>query len=508
MQVTVDSRSPVAVETDLLVVPLTRIADGEARLASRVAAIDRALGGAVSAVIQSGDFRGKKDQKLVLYPNGRLPARRLLLFGLGDAAKLDAHALRALAGASVSEAAARSAAKLTLVVPTVRRVRAPVAAQALAEGAVLGSYRFDRFKAKADDAPGEVAAVQLSFERAGDLRPARLGARRGTVLAECQNLARDLSNQPGNALPPDALAREAQRVAKEVGLRVRVLGVPELRRLGMGGLLAVGGGSAHPPRLIVLEYRPKRARAARDTLCLVGKGITFDSGGISIKPAAGMEEMKHDMSGAAAVVGALRACAQLSVPHHVVGVIGAAENMPSGTAYRPGDIVTTASGKTIEVQNTDAEGRVVLADALHYARTEFEPTAIVDLATLTGACVVALGRWASGLFGNNEALAERVRRAGEATGERAWPMPLWDGHREAVRSDVADVKNTGAGREAGSSTAAAFLAAFVGDTPWVHLDIAGTGWTTRNGPGQPKGATGVGVRLLLELLAEWKDAGL
>jgi leucyl aminopeptidase len=348
--------------------------------------------------------------------------------------------------------------------------------------------------------------VQLSFERAGDLRPARLGARRGAILAECQNLARDLSNQPGNALPPDALAREAQRVAKQVGLRARVLGVPELRKLGMGGLLAVGAGSANPPRLIVLEYRPKRARAARDTLCVVGKGITFDSGGISIKPSAGMEEMKHDMSGAAAVVGALRACALLSVPHHVVGVIGAAENMPSGTAYRPGDIVTTASGKTIEVLNTDAEGRVVLADALHYARTEFEPRAIIDLATLTGACVVALGRWASGLFGNNEALAERVRRAGEATGERAWPMPLWDGHREAVRSDVADVKNTGAGREAGSSTAAAFLAAFVGDTPWVHLDIAGTGWTTRNGPGQPKGATGVGVRLLLELLAEWKDA--
>jgi len=214
------------------------------------------------------------------------------------------------------------------------------------------------------------------------------------------------------------------------------------------------------------------------------------------------------MSGAAAVVGALRACALLNVPHHVVGVIGAAENMPGGNAYRPGDIVTSGSGKSIEVLNTDAEGRVVLADALYYAKKEYAPRAIIDLATLTGACVVALGRWATGLFGNNERLIELVRSAGEATAERAWPMPLWEEHRKAVRSEVADVKNVGAGREAGSSTAAAFLAAFAGDTPWAHLDIAGTGWTTHPGPYQPRGATGVGVRLLLELLNGWKDARL
>jgi leucyl aminopeptidase len=220
-----------------------------------------------------------------------------------------------------------------------------------------------------------------------------------------------------------------------------------------------------------------------------------------------MDEMKHDMSGAAAVVGALRACALLKVPVHVVGVIGAVENMPSGSAYRPGDVLTAMSGKTIEVLNTDAEGRVVLADALHYARTHFAPQAIVDLATLTGACVVALGMWASGLFGNNERLVERVRRAGEATAERAWPMPLWEGHRKEIRSEIADIKNTG-GREAGSSTAAAFLAAFVEDTPWVHLDIAGTGWTSKPTPYQRKGATGVGVRLLMELVREWKNVRL
>jgi leucyl aminopeptidase len=297
-------------------------------------------------------------------------------------------------------------------------------------------------------------------------------------------------------------------VAREVGLRARVMGVTELERRKMRAILAVGGGSVNPPRLIVLEHQPKGRKRPAQTLCFVGKGITFDSGGISIKPSSGMDEMKHDMSGAAAVVGALRACALLNVPYHVVGVIGAAENLPSGSAYRPGDIVTAASGKSIEVSNTDAEGRVVLADALHFAKTEYTPRAIVDLATLTGACVVALGRWASGLFGNNERLIEGLRRAGEVSAERAWPMPLWEGHRKAVRSEVADLKNTGAGREAGSSTAAAFLAAFVGDTPWVHIDIAGTSWTTRPGPYQPRGATGVGVRLLLELLSGWQGVRL
>jgi leucyl aminopeptidase len=396
-------------------------------------------------------------------------------------------------------------------------VRAAAAAQALAEGAVLGGYRFDAYQQRNGDEPqGKVESLALLFERASDLRAARAGAREGAILAECTNLARDLSNEPANALPPAELARRAQAVAREVGLGCRVLGVPEMSKLGMGAILAVGQGSAHPPRMVVLEHRGGRAAAKAsgkgakgrsDAICVVGKGITFDSGGISIKPAQGMDEMKHDMSGAAAVVGALRACALLKLPMHVVGVIGAAENMPSGTAYRPGDIVTSMSGKTIEILNTDAEGRVVLADALHYARKEFAPRAMLDLATLTGACVVALGKWATGLFGTHERLVEIVRRAGEASGEKAWPMPLWEDHRKAVKSEVAMLKNA-TGRDAGSSTAAAFLAAFAEDTPWVHLDIAGTAWATKAAGYQPRGATGVGVRLVVEALRSLREAKL
>jgi leucyl aminopeptidase len=503
MRITVEARNPAETAADLLVVPVAKLVGS--RLPAGAAALDRRLGGALAAVVGSGDFTGKAGETQLVYPRDTKRTRRVLLLGLGEEAKLDAEALRSAAGSAVGQAASRKAARVAFAVPSLRKLRPAAALQALAEGAVLAGYRFDTYLRDDKDPPGRVSAFTLCLERGGQLAAARAAVRTGAILAESQNLARQLSNEPANALPPAALARAAQRVAKEAGLRIRVLEVPELKRRKMGGILAVGSGSANPPRLIVLEHgraagKPRRG-GRQETFCLVGKGITFDSGGISIKPSAGMEEMKHDMSGAAAVVGALRACALLRVPHHVVGVIAAAENMPSGTAYRPGDIVTTMSGKTVEVLNTDAEGRVVLADALHYARTQFQPKSMIDLATLTGACVVALGKWASGLFGNDEKLIERVRRAGETTGERVWPLPLWDAHKKHVRSKIATVKNTG-GRDAGSSTAAAFLAAFVGDTPWVHLDIAGTAWATQPGPYQSIGATGVGVRLLLDLLQE------
>jgi leucyl aminopeptidase len=506
MKLSVDSHDPARTAVDLLALPLPAMAAG-ARLPARVAAVDRALGGAIEAAVRSGDFRGRRSDTQLLYGRGKGGPKRVLLVGLGEEARLTADGLRQAAGRALGAAAARGARHVAIALATSRRTPAAAAARAMAEGAVLAAHRSDSWRTRREDEKPPVTRTTLLVERAADLAAAREAAEAGALLAECQNVARRLSNEPPNALTPETLAREARKVASEVGLACRVLDVAEMRRRKMGALLGVGQGSQHPPRLVVLEHRPKRGRT-RPTVCIVGKGITFDSGGISIKPAAGMHEMKHDMSGAAAVVGVLRAAALLDLPLHVVGVLAAAENMPGGEAYRPGDILTSMSGQTIEIQNTDAEGRLVLCDALHYARTTFEPAAMIDLATLTGACVVALGSAACGLFGNHEGLVDAVRRAGDATDERAWPMPLFDEHRDAMKSPIADLKNVSGSRDAGSSTAAAFLSRFVGEVPWVHLDIAGTAYTSKTGPYQPFGATGFGVRLLVQVLQEWPRLGL
>lgn len=506
MKLTVDSHDLARLPVDLLALPLPALAAG-ARLPARATALDRGLGGALELAVRSGDFRGRRGDTQLVYGRGKGGPRRVLLLGIGEEAKLDAEALRQAAGRALGAAASRGARSVAIALATSRRVPAGPAARALAEGAVLASYRSDAWRTRRDDDKPPVARTTLVVERAADLSGAREAAEVGVVLAESQNVARRLSNEPPNHLTPEALAREARKVAREVGLACRVLDVAEMRRRKMGALLGVGQGSQHPPRLVVLEHKPKRGRT-RPTVCLVGKGITFDSGGISIKPASGMHEMKHDMSGAATVVGVLRAAALLDLPIHLVGVLAAAENLPGGEAYRPGDVLTSMSGLTIEIQNTDAEGRLVLCDALHYARTTFEPAAMIDLATLTGACVVALGSCSAGLFGSHEGLVDALRRAGDATDERAWPMPLFDEHREQMKSQVADLKNVSGSRDAGASTAAAFLSRFVGDTPWAHLDIAGTAYTSKPGPFQPYGATGFGVRLLVQLLQEWPRLGL
>jgi len=516
MQVTVETKNAIDVRTAMLVIPVLKCENAGWRPSIRVAAVDRALGGRIAAVIGSGDFRGGQGESLLLYPNADFPAERVQLLGLGEEGRLNAESMRCLAGRAVDAAKDRRASSIAICALRVGGLRLAEVTQALTEGLLLASYQFDTYRERDKDAPPPLTRAMLLIDQATELKAAREASRIGAVLAESQNLTRQLSNEPANALPPAELAAAAKRVAREVGLGARVMRVAELKKQRMGGILAVGGGSANTPCLIVLDHHPQSGQAKKGakrpagparplpTICLVGKGITFDSGGVSIKPSAAMDEMKHDMSGAAAVIGAMRACALLKLPIRVVGVIAAAENMPSGTAYRPGDVVTTMSKKTVEILNTDAEGRVVLADGLHYAKTKFKPVAIVDLATLTGACVVALGKWATGLFGNHAGLIEAVRAAGETTAERAWPMPLWEEHRTAVRSDVADIKNT-TGRDGSSSTAAAFLANFVGDTPWVHLDIAGTAWSTKASPYLKKGATGVGVRLLIELLQGWKE---
>jgi leucyl aminopeptidase len=373
------------------------------------------------------------------------------------------------------------------------------------ESAELVGYRFTKFKPD-NDRPVEFKSIVLCLPSGSDLSEARKLVVRTQTIAESANYARDIANLPGNVVFPSVLADYALELAKEDGLKCSVLGKSALEDSKFGGLLAVGGGSAREPQLIVLEYSGNPAMDA-PPIALVGKAITFDSGGISIKPSDKMDEMKFDKCGGVAVLGAMRAVARLRLPLHVIGVIAAAENMPSATSYRPGDIVTSyrgldKRGVTIEVLNTDAEGRIVLGDALAYAR-ERKPQAIIDFATLTGACVVALGTYAAGLFGNNDSLLEQIRAAGERTGERVWPLPLWQPYKDKIKSDVADHKNTG-GREGGASTAAAFLARYVGDTPWAHLDIAGTAWTTEERAYMAKGATGFGVRLILDVLGQWR----
>jgi leucyl aminopeptidase len=510
MQTNVTARPAAELRADLLAVPLGLVDPKRRRIPPRLQALDRALGGRLAEVVQAGDFRGKRGETLALWVGAGGPAPRVLLVGLGDEAQLEAQGAREAAALSVAAANGRGAESVALLAPATRRLRIPVLAQALAEGAVLAGYRFDRYRAAGEDARRRVSSFSVAIERTADLRAARAAAAAGTVLAESQNFARDLSNEPPNALPPRALARAAEKLAKEVGLRCRVLDVPELRRLKMGALLAVGGGSANPPQVIVLEHgAPRRgakgSRRPAAPLCLIGKGVTFDSGGLSLKPTTSMVTMKHDMSGGAAVIGALRACALLKLPLHVVGIVGAVENMPSGTAYRPDDVLTSMSGKTIEIGNTDAEGRLVLADAIHFAKTEYQPAMLVDVATLTGACSVALGTWAAAVLSNRERLSDLVRRAGDLAGERFWPLPLWDVHREHMRGQVADVRQT-AGRDGGTITAAAFLWHFAGsDVPWAHLDIASTANTERGSALQPLGATGFGVRTLVELVRGWRE---
>jgi leucyl aminopeptidase len=510
MKVSVDNRSLGRRSFDWVAILLFE-GRGQAapRLSDAATELDQQLGGCLRAALESGGFRGRKGEALPIFPAGagrrKTVARRILLVGGGSASKIGAEALREAAGLAVRSTTSRGAKRIALLTPGLRRGKREQFAQAIAEGLVLGGYRFDGHRGTDPNAPSSLRSVNLVIPAGEPLREIRSAVAAGVVIAESQNVARDLSNEPANTLPPAALARGAQRVARQTGLRCQVMGVPQLTTLKMGGILAVGGGSSRPPRLIVMEYNrpPKNAsgRARRPTVCLIGKGITFDSGGISIKPSAAMDEMKHDMSGAAAVVGAMRACALLKLRLHVVGVIAAAENLPSSTAYRPGDVITTYSGKTVEILNTDAEGRVVLADALHFANARFAPDAMVDLATLTGACQIALGPWASGLFANDENLAEEIRAAGEQSSEIAWPMPLLKEHRQAMKSQIADLKNTG-GRGGSASTAAGFLQEFVGDTPWVHLDIAGTAWGAKASPTQAPGATGVGVRMLAAWLRE------
>jgi leucyl aminopeptidase len=419
-------------------------------------------------------------------------ASATLHVGLGDGVSLDASSMRRAAAHAALNLRSRSQTRVF-----VGMAERPEFVEAFVEGFLLGGYRFQSYLPKKTPPIAEVV-VLVSKEQ---LPQAKKAAERGEILAESINASRDVANLPGNVLYPEILAKEAARMAKEAGLKCRVLGGRELKAGKFGGILAVGGGSARAPRLIALEHRGGARGEA--PLVFVGKAITFDSGGISIKPAASMEEMIFDKCGGTAVLGAMQAVARLGLKRNVVGILAAAENMPDGTAYRPGDIVTMRSGTTVEVVNTDAEGRMVLGDALWWACNEYKAAQVVNLATLTGACGIALGEAAAGMWSNDDAFQAQVQHAASVGGERIWPMPLFPEYSRQIKSQVASIKNSG-GRLAGACTGAAFLKEFVGKTPWVHLDIAYTSHRTKDQDGLARGATGFGVRTLVELACQGK----
>jgi leucyl aminopeptidase len=493
MNVTVSGEPLVSAATDAVVVGV--YADDK-KLREPAARVNEASGRALAEVLEAEKFQGKAGSVTHLHSNGRLPARRVVVVGLGKRAETTPETVRRAAAAAVRRARDLGArAVVTEVLGD--RLPARVRAQAVVEGAILGTYTFDRYKREKSDK--QVQTLQLAEPDGRHRREAADGARRGEVFARATWLARDLINAPANEVNPAHLAKVALDLAKEAGLAVQVFERADCRKMGMGAFLGVAAGSEQPPKFIHLTYTPKGR--SRRRVAVIGKGITFDSGGLDLKTAEGMLRMKDDMSGAAAVLGIMKALPQLAPAVEVHGLIAATENMPSGTATRPGDILKAMNGTTIEIGNTDAEGRLTLADAICYASQKVGADEIIDMATLTGACVVALGPLCSGLFANDQALANRLLAAAERAGERVWQLPLIDEYREHLKSDVADLNNVGP-RGGGAINAGLFLKEFAGDKPWAHLDIAGPAFIEKDTPLGPKGATGYAVRTILTYLTE------
>ena len=493
MNVTVSGGGLAEAATDAVVVGV--YADDK-KLREPAARVNEASGRAVADVLEAEKFQAKAGTVTHLHANGRLPARRVVVVGLGKRADTTPETVRRAAAAGLRRA--RDLGARTVAIELLGdRLPARARAQSVVEGAILGTYTFDRYKREKNDK--QVQSLQVVEPDGRQRREAVEGARRGEVFAQATWLARDLINAPANEVNPAHLAKVALDLAKETGLGVQVFDRADCRKMGMGAFLGVAAGSEQPPKFIHLTYTPKGR--SRRRVAVIGKGITFDSGGLDLKTAEGMLRMKDDMSGAAAVLGVMKALPQLTPSVEVHGLIAATENMPSGTATRPGDILRAMNGTTIEIGNTDAEGRLTLADAICYASQKVGADEIVDMATLTGACVVALGPLCSGLFANDQALANRLLAAAATAGERMWQMPLIDEYRENLKSDVADLNNVGP-RGGGAITAGLFLKEFAGDKPWAHLDIAGPAFLEKDTPLAPKGASGYAVRTLLTYLTE------
>ena len=472
--------------------PMLAIAVARGALPPSLVELDQAAGGALHRLAGAGDFTGKRDEAAVMYPTG--PAGRIMLVGLGKREEVDRAAIRRAAAVAAKRMRGLGVAHGAFHLPVEARgdVAPANAGQAIAEGLAQGAWQFLDLKRPSEDRRPPLERVDLLATHDHDAMEA--GHRVGAAIGAGQTFARGIQVLPGNLCTPTYIGRTAEELAGRYGFEVTVLDKAAITREGMGALLAVAQGSAEEPRFITLEYKG----AAGAPVVLVGKGVTFDTGGISIKPAQNMEDMKYDMSGAAAVLGTFEMLGRLKPAVHVVGIIPSTENMPSGTAVKPGDVITSHLGKTIEIINTDAEGRLILCDALSWAR-RFRPACVIDIATLTGAIVVALGHTASGVMGSDDTLVDEVRHAAERAGERVWPLPLWEEYRDLMKSDIADVKNAG-GRPAGSISAGWFLREFVEGFPWAHLDVAGTAYTDREDATRVKGPTGIGVRLFSEFV--------
>ncbi len=508
MEIQVVAGSIQSFEDDLIVVNLF---EGVEMPEGATGAVDQAMSGAIRELIADGDFQGKRGEIVVLYPRGAIPASRVVVVGLGSQEGFTLESVRHAAAAAARKARDLGVKSFSSIVHGAGAgdLALAEAAQAVVEGTILGLYRYQELKNKAPDRPDPEQFTLVQFDEA-KVPEVEKGAELGEIVALAACLACDLINRPANYATPTDLAELAMEIAGEFDtMRCQVLSEEDANELGMGSFLGVAQGSEEPAQFIVMEHNP--GREDLDTIVLVGKGITFDSGGISLKPGEKMDRMRGDMGGAAAVLATLLAVGQLEIPLHVVGLMPATENLPSGFAYKPGDVITAMNGKTIEVINTDAEGRLILADALAYA-SRFEPKAVVDLATLTGACVIALGRGiAAGAFCTDDGLLARLQAASQSSGERIWHMPLYDEYMASLESMTADLANTG-GRFGGVGASAMFLKQFAEGYPWAHLDVAGVTFEERSpSPKLPaylqKGGTGFGVRLLVQFLRDWSATG-
>ena len=489
MEFTIKAGSPEKLKSGCIVVGI--LAGGE--LSSAARALDEASDGAISAIIGRGDLDDKAGATLMLHALPGLATPRVLLVSLGKRDELSDKAYRDAVAAAARQLAGSVAAEAAFCLAEIELPKRDLAWRLAQAAQILqdSTYRCDELKSKKDESKKGVRKLTFVVKnKAGEQHEQAI--RRGEAIAEGMALAKTLGNLPGNVCTPGYLVTTARKLAKDHKIKVEVLDRDDMEKLGMGALLSVARGSHEPPKFIILQY--KGGKAKDKPVVLVGKGVTFDTGGISLKPGEGMDEMKYDMCGAASVLGTFKALARMELPINVVGLIPATENMPGGSATKPGDIVTSMSGQTIEVLNTDAEGRLILCDALTYAE-RFEPAAVIDIATLTGACIIALGNFASGLLANDDDLAAELLASGQAAGDKAWQLPLWDEYQEMLKSNFADIPNIGS-KGAGTITAACFLARFTKAYKWAHLDIAGTAWKS----GAEKGATGRPVPLLTEFL--------